>query len=35
LFKRRGDERDSRTALSAPRLRPVGMLLLVPEGSGA
>ena len=35
LFKRREGERHSRLALSAPRLRPVGMLLLVPAGYGA
>ncbi len=35
LFQRRGEERDSRTALSAPRLRPIGMLLLVPDGADA
>jgi hypothetical protein len=35
LFQRRAEQRESRTALSAPRLRPVGMLLLVPDGSAA
>jgi superfamily II DNA or RNA helicase len=35
LFQRRGEERQNRVALSAPRLRPMGMLLLVPDGSGA
>ncbi|HEY3849028.1 MAG TPA: helicase-related protein, partial [Acetobacteraceae bacterium] len=34
FFQRRGEERESRSALSQPLLRPVGMLLLVPEGSG-
>jgi hypothetical protein len=33
LFQRRREERDTRTALSQPLLRPVGMLLLVPDGS--
>ena len=35
LFQRRGQERERRTALSPPRLRPIGMLLLVPDGFGA
>jgi len=35
LFRLRDEERESRTALSQPRLRPIGMLLLVPDGSGA
>jgi hypothetical protein len=35
LFQRRGEERERRLALSPPRLRPVGMLLLVPDGSDA
>lgn len=35
LFQRRGEERKSNTALPSPRLRPIGMLLLVPDGSGA
>ncbi|HVC60599.1 MAG TPA: helicase-related protein [Acetobacteraceae bacterium] len=34
LFQRRGDERQSRAVLSPPRLRPIGMLLLVPDGAG-
>jgi hypothetical protein len=34
LFQRRAEERASRTVLSAPRLRPIGMLLLVPDGLG-
>jgi len=35
LFQRRAEEREARTALSPPRLRPIGMLLLVPPGSAA
>jgi hypothetical protein len=35
LFQRRAMERERRTALLPPRLRPIGMLLLVPEDSGA
>jgi hypothetical protein len=35
LFRRRVEERERRLALSSPRLRPVGMLLLVPDGSEA
>jgi hypothetical protein len=34
LFQRRREERETRTSLSPPRLRPIGMLLLVPDGSG-
>jgi hypothetical protein len=32
LFRRRVDEQVSRMALSPSRLRPIGMLLLVPDG---
>jgi hypothetical protein len=35
LFQRREEARDSRAALSPPSLRPIGMLLLVPDGFGA
>jgi superfamily II DNA or RNA helicase len=35
LFQRRAMEREGGTALLPPRLRPIGMLLLVPDGSGA
>jgi hypothetical protein len=35
LFQRRSAESESRTALVPPRLRPIGMLLLVPDGIGA
>jgi superfamily II DNA or RNA helicase len=35
LFQRRAVEREGRTRLLPPRLRPIGMLLLVPDGSGS
>ena len=35
LFQRRVEERESRTVSSPPRLRPVGMLMLVPDGLAA
>jgi superfamily II DNA or RNA helicase len=35
LFRRRVDEQIGRMALSPSRLRPIGMLLLVPDGNGA
>ena len=35
LFQRRGEERARGAVLAPPRLRPIGMLLLVPDGLAA
>jgi hypothetical protein len=35
LYRRRRGDREARATLSSPRLRPVGMLMLVPPGHAA